>query len=171
MVCGLPLFCPCVWPSGGIQSLYPEGRSRFVLALRLFVPADSSGKEGVRKTGRLVHAASGEVLLERVRWCESFGCKLLGLMFRRSLGPDEGLLLVEPRASRTASAIHMLFMAFPIAAIWLDDGFEVVDKALARPWRLAYVPARPARYILEASPRLLNHIEVGDKLAFEVLES
>ncbi len=102
-----------------------------------------------------------------VRWCASFGCKLRGLMFRRALEPGEGLLLVESGESRAGTSIHMLFMAFPIAAVWLDANLRVVDKRLAKPWRLAYLPAAPARYILETSPDRLDLFEIGDELAFD----
>ncbi len=118
-------------------------------------------------TGHLRHLKSQQILLDRVKWCSSFGCKLLGLMFRRRLGPGEGLLMVEPRASRVATSIHMLFMGFPIATIWLDGDFKVVDKVLAKPWRLVYVPARAAVYTLETAPAVLDQVEVGDQLAFE----
>ena len=117
--------------------------------------------------GKIIQANNNLVLLNNVRWCKSFGCKFLGLMLRRELAEDEGLLLVESHESRSSAAIHMLFMLFPIAVIWLDDEFRVVDKVLARPWRLAYVPTQPARYTLEAHPDLLDKIEVGDLLTFE----
>jgi uncharacterized membrane protein (UPF0127 family) len=119
------------------------------------------------KIGRVLHGTSHVVLLERVRWCGSFFCKLRGLMFRRELAQGEGLLLAEPYASRAGTAIHMLFMAFPIATIWLDGEFNVVDKVYAKPWRLAYVPAKAARYTLEAHPTLLDMVQIGDKLLFE----
>ena len=106
----------------------------------------------------------GKVLLARVKWCRSFLCRLRGLMFRRDLPADEGLLLVEGRASVAATAIHMLFVFFPIAAIWLDDSFHVVDVKLARPFRLFYAPRAPARYVLEVAPVLLDQVAVGDQL-------
>lgn len=119
------------------------------------------------KTGRLLHTTSNDVLLDQVRWCGSFLCKLRGLMFRRELAAGEGLLMVEPYASRTGTAIHMLFMAFPIATIWLDNEFVVVDKVYAKPWRLAYAPAKAARYTLEAHPSMLDRVQIGDKLLFQ----
>ena len=106
----------------------------------------------------------GQVVLARVKWCRSYFCRLRGLMFRRRLPPDEGLLLDEGRASVTATAIHMLFVFFPIAAVWLDEAFCVVDKKLARPFRPLYAPRAPARYVLEAVPELLDQVAVGDQL-------
>ena len=119
------------------------------------------------KHGRLKIVNSNNVLLEHVNWCDSFGGKLLGLMFRKSLGESEGLLMVEPRASKINTSIHMLFMNFAIATIWLDGDLQVVDKVMAKPWRLAYVPAKPAMYTLETLPEILDKVEIGDKLAFE----
>lgn len=120
------------------------------------------------KTGRLIRIPGETVLLDQVRWCDLFLCRLRGLMFRRTLAAGEGLLLVEPYASRAGTAIHMLFMAFPIATVWLDSDLVVVDKVYARPWRLMYAPARAARYTLEAHPSLLDRVEIGDKLVFQV---
>lgn len=122
------------------------------------------------RVGRLLSAADGQLLLSRVYWCESFGCRLRGLMLRQALPADEGLLLVEPRQSRMGTAIHMLFVTFPIAAIWLDNTFSVVDSVLACPWHLIYLPRGPARYVLEATPELLDRIHIKDRLIFKPSE-
>jgi uncharacterized membrane protein (UPF0127 family) len=124
-------------------------------------------EESRKNVGNLVNNATGEVVASRIRWCESFGCKLRGLMFRKTLGPEEGLVMAAARASRTESSIHMMFMAFPIAVFWLDDSYCVVDKVLAQPWRLAYAPSIPARYTVEAHPDLFERIHIGDCLEFQ----
>lgn len=116
---------------------------------------------------RLLHKPSDTILLANVKWCSSFFCRLRGLMFRARLNEGEGLLLVESRESRLDTAIHMLFMRFPIAAVWLDARFRVVDTCLARPWRPMYAPRRLAKYTLETSPALLEKIAVGDELEFQ----
>lgn len=118
-------------------------------------------------TGSLFQATADVPLLTRVVWCNTFLCNLMGLMFRRGLEEGEGLLLVAATPSRLGSAIHMFFMFFPIATIWMDSEFCVVDKALAKPWVPMYVPRRPAMYTLESSPSLLDRIEIGDTLRFE----
>ncbi|MEB2286482.1 MAG: DUF192 domain-containing protein [Anaerolineae bacterium] len=111
-------------------------------------------------------ASTGEVVLARARWCQGFWCHLRGLMFRRHLPDDEGLLFVYRRASVGSTTIHMFFVFFPIAAVWLDDEGRVVSTALARPWRPYYAPDRPARYLIEARPALLDRVAVGDQLTF-----
>jgi hypothetical protein len=105
-------------------------------------------------------------ILARVEWCASFASKLRGLTFRRRLAPGSGLVLVEDRPGRLATAIHMAFVFFPIAVAWLDGDGTVVDVRLARPWR-AYVPRHPAQYVLEASPGMLECLSLGDQVTFD----
>ncbi len=111
--------------------------------------------------------AQRQVLLGRVKWCASFGAKLRGLMFRRAIEPDEGLVLAETRASIAATSIHMFFVPFAIAAIWLDEDYRIVHKVLAKAWRPYYAAPRPARYVLEGPPALLDQVMIGEQLTFE----
>ncbi len=99
-------------------------------------------------------------------YCESFLCRLRGLMFRFRLTPDQGLLLVQPRDSRIDSAIHMLFVFMDLAVIWINSDNVVVDAVLARAWRPAYVPRAAAKYILEIHPDRLNEFTIGDHVEF-----
>jgi uncharacterized membrane protein (UPF0127 family) len=103
----------------------------------------------------------------RVIYCDSFACRLRGLMFRSRLGLDEGLLLVIDRDARLDSSIHMLFVSFDLAVFWINSQMEVVDKVIARSWRPAYFPARPARYILEIHPSRFTDYEIGQKVEFQ----
>jgi uncharacterized membrane protein (UPF0127 family) len=105
-------------------------------------------------------------LLGRVRRCASFLCRLRGLTFRRALDDDEGLLLAGNRESRADAAIHMFFVFFSIAAMWLDSNGRVVDVQLARPFRPLYVPRAPARDVLEGPPAMLERVQIGDRLRF-----
>jgi uncharacterized membrane protein (UPF0127 family) len=88
-------------------------------------------------------------------------------MFRSQLGVDEGLLLVTDRDARLDSSIHMLFVPFDLAIFWINSQLEVVDKVIARSWRPAYFPARPARYILEIHTSRFNDYEIGQKVEFQ----
>ena len=102
----------------------------------------------------------------RVIFCDSFVCRLRGLMFQRSLASGEGLLLVIARDSRPDAAIHMLFVRFDLAVFWIDSGLRVVDKVLARSWRPAYIPAAAARYTLELHPGRFGDYEIGHQVQF-----
>lgn len=97
-------------------------------------------------------------------YCDSFGSRLRGLTFRRSLPPREGILLVQGRESRLDSSIHMLGVFIDLAVIWINNRREVVDVKLARSWRPAYFPKVPARYILELGAENLNAFRIGDKV-------
>ncbi len=100
-------------------------------------------------------------------YCDSFLGRLRGLMFRSSLAPEQGLLLVESRESRIDTAIHMLFVFMDLAVIWINSEKVVVDTVLARSWRPAYAPRQPARYILEIHPDRLGEFKIGDHLEFQ----
>ncbi len=101
------------------------------------------------------------------RFCDSFWCRLRGLMFRRSIPPHWGLLLVERQDSRMQTAIHMFFVFFDLAVVWINQAGEVVDIQRARAWRPFYAPRQPARYTLEMAAGRLGDYAIGDQIAIE----
>jgi len=102
----------------------------------------------------------------RAKYCISFFCRFKGLMFKHTIKKYEGILLVEASDSRINTAIHMFFMRFDIAAIWINSSFEIVDKQYAHRWAPSYIPAKPARYILETHPSHLSDFNIGDQVTF-----
>lgn len=107
-----------------------------------------------------------QVVASRVKWCTTFLTKGLGLMFHPPLREDEAYVFVERQESRGLTTIHMLFVFFPIAVIWLDGHKRVVDKALARPFYPYYAPRQPAQYYVECNPVVLDRVQIGDQLEF-----
>ena len=103
----------------------------------------------------------------RVGFCDSFICRLRGLMFRPRLDPDDGLLLVEQRDSRLDTSIHMFFVPFDIAVFWINSAMTVVDKVIAKSWRPVYISKADARYTLEIHPDRFGDYEIGDKVEFK----
>lgn len=87
-------------------------------------------------------------------------------MFSRGLDMDKGVILAENRESRVDTAIHMLFMQYDLAVIWLDKGLRVVDKVLAKKWYPFYFPKKPAKYVLELHPSQFSAYAIGDQLSF-----
>jgi len=95
---------------------------------------------------------------------ESFGARFMGLMGRAALPPGEGLWL------RPASSIHMLFMRFPIDAVFLarpdpDGGRRVVlVRPALRPWTGVVWWARGADGCLElpAGTAAASGTSIGD---------
>jgi uncharacterized membrane protein (UPF0127 family) len=64
---------------------------------------------------RAVHERTGTVLAEDLELANSMIALTAGLMFRRTLEPGRGLWL------NPCNGIHMMFMRFPIDAVFLDS--------------------------------------------------
>ena len=94
---------------------------------------------------------------------DAFVTRLLGLIPRKAIGPEEGLWL-EPCAM-----IHTCFMRFPIDAVFLDSGLRVVKVCRdLKPWRCSPW-ARGAQSVLElASGTSQGRIDAGDTLEISV---
>ncbi|NSW51592.1 MAG: DUF192 domain-containing protein [Anaerolineae bacterium] len=98
---------------------------------------------------------------------ESFMQRFIGLMGKKSIPEQYGLLFINKSESRLDAAIHMLCMRFDIAVIWMDDQLCVVDKVIARKWHLQYIPHVPAMYILETHPARYDDFTIGDRLEIQ----
>jgi uncharacterized membrane protein (UPF0127 family) len=103
----------------------------------------------------------------RIKYCDTFLTQLRGLTFRSRLARDEGLLLVGKHDSRIDSSIHMFFVSFDLAVIWINSAMQVVDKVVAKSWRPAYFSKQPAKYVLEIHPERWRDFEIGDGVEFE----
>jgi hypothetical protein len=115
---------------------------------------------------QVVQRSTGQVLIPSARWCSDRLSRLRGLQFRLRLKPGEALILVKPADSVLNSSIHMFFVFFPIAAVWINGQGRVTSAQLAKPWRPYYASPQPARYVLETSPDFLQRIAVGDEVDF-----
>jgi uncharacterized protein len=103
----------------------------------------------------------------RVKYCDTFLTQLRGFTLRSDLARDDGLVLVGRRDSRVDSSIHMFFVSFDLAVIWINSNMQVVDKILARSWKPAYFSRQPAKYVLEVHPERWDEFQVGDKVQFK----
>jgi uncharacterized membrane protein (UPF0127 family) len=110
------------------------------------------------------HSQDGQELTE-ARWCQSYVCRLRGLMFRRKLPEGRGLILVDSQESVSSAAIHMWAVFMDLGVVWINDAMQAVDFIIAKPWRI-YFPSAPARFVLEGLPGILNHVAIGDVLEF-----
>ena len=90
-------------------------------------------------------------------------------MFRKRIGFNEGLVLVQSRPGVMNTAVHMLFVLTDLAVIWLDEKLRVVDVVVAQSWHPHYAPSRPALYILECAPERADDFQIGDQVRFEEL--
>jgi uncharacterized membrane protein (UPF0127 family) len=106
---------------------------------------------------------SGTVLAEDLETPGTIFGRALGLMFRRSLPAGRGLWLLP------CSSIHMMFMNFPIDAVFLDTGDRVrkVYRKLPRWYGVAW--ALGAYSVLELPPGSTAAIDLkrGDQILIQ----
>jgi len=115
---------------------------------------------------RILNLTRPEQPVLRVRVCDTFFSRFQGLMLTPAVDIHGGILLDEKADGRVNTAIHMFFMRYDIAAIWIGADLSVVDSVVARRWRPYYAPAKPARYILETHPDRAGDFHPGDRVKF-----
>jgi uncharacterized membrane protein (UPF0127 family) len=99
------------------------------------------------------------VVCERCAIADRPHARLRGLLGRRELSPEEGLLI------RPAPSIHTWFMRFAIDVVFLDADLRVLDVVPAlSPWRMA--ARRGARAVLElaSGEAARRAVRPGDRL-------
>lgn len=114
-----------------------------------------------------------KILVKRLEIAESVGKKTKGLMFRKELASDSGLLMVFNYERR--HEIWMFGMRFPIDIVFIDRDKRIVDiKHSVKPmgknpktWRV-YRSKQNCRYVLEVNSDLVKKTktEIGDVLDF-----
>ena len=119
-----------------------------------------------KKFVKVTNRETGQVLINSAHWCSSRLCRLRGLQFRRKLQDGEALILVKDKDSIGNTSIHMFFVFFPIAAIWINSKGKVTSAQLAKPWRPYYASPEPATYVIETAPEFLDKVSTGDILEF-----
>jgi uncharacterized membrane protein (UPF0127 family) len=107
-----------------------------------------------------VRTEGGAALCARCVLADTPFSRLRGLMGRKELGPDEGLLLTP------ASSIHTSFMRFPIDVVFLDADRTVLGmRDAVKPWRMT--AWRGSRSVLELPAGTCERrgLRPGDRLA------
>lgn len=113
-------------------------------------------------------ASRGTVVANRVTSGTGFWQRFWGLMGRSSLGPGEGLYL-------PVSSIHMLFMRFPIDALFVSAPDPGGTRRVAGmrhalpPWRGLVMPVRGAAGVVELPAGTLaqSGLQPGDAVRFD----
>lgn len=121
------------------------------------------------KNGAWVKVGHNQKLLDpplSLRICSTFGSRLRGFLFTSPPSLGEGLLFEYAYPSRIDTAIHMVGVPFPLAAIWLNSQQRVVDKRIAYPWQIAIIPKQAARYVVECHPQRLDQFIEGERYDF-----
>lgn len=110
----------------------------------------------------LRNLTTGEVVVEHLERADTLWTRFRGLMLRRSL-PVGGGLLIEP-----CSSIHMMWMRFPIDAVWLDADRRVTKVSPRVPrWIGLARGARGTRAVVELPATAASRVEPGHQLVVE----
>jgi hypothetical protein len=107
---------------------------------------------------------NGKMIANRIQIADTFWKRFRGLMLKPALEAGEGLL-ISP-----CSSIHMMFMKFPIDAIFIDAKIQV--KALyrkLRPWLSISSIHRDACSVIELKAGTIDEVglEIDDFLVLE----
>lgn len=90
-----------------------------------------------------IHLITAEV-------ANTYETRALGLMYRKSLGPNEGMLFVFPDV-----AVHCMWMKntyVPLSVAFIDEQGTIVSIHDMQPQtEISHCAARPARFALEMS--------------------
>lgn len=118
----------------------------------------------VQKSQPHLHTASGAHALD-LRLANTFFSRFHGLMLRKALQPDQGLLITR------CPSVHSLFMRFAIDVIYLDQtGLITRCTPHLKPWRASTGRSRVAGHAtahaleLPAGSIERMHIEIGNRL-------
>lgn len=105
----------------------------------------------------------GQIVSSVVELADSYAKQVVGLMFRKSF---DGALVFD-MGRETYDGIHMLFVRFPIDAVFLGPDRQIVDlKANIRPWIGTAFPKSGFRYAIELPAGAIDKagLKKGDKL-------
>lgn len=113
---------------------------------------------------RLTVYKNDVIILKDVGLAKNYFARLKGLMFKKEMAEDSGLLIVP------CNEIHTFCMKFAIDAVYLDknDCIVFIEEAIA-PGKICKLQ-RKAKKVLELCPNVSSKIGLapGDKLTFEI---
>jgi uncharacterized membrane protein (UPF0127 family) len=112
-------------------------------------------------TYKILNKSKETTVAKKALVAQSFFQRLVGLMFRKSMDHEEGLIFYN------APSIHMFFMYFPIDVVFLDKDMRVIKvcPALA-PWKMASCFKSYITIELPTNKALETLTERGDILEF-----
>lgn len=115
----------------------------------------------------IINLTKNSWLATKVKKADSFLTRLVGLLKRNNMGPEEALWLVPSKG------IHTIGMKFPIDVIFLDRGKKVINLISSlSPYRVTSFYLR-ADSLVELPNGMIkkSHTEVGDQLEVSLAES
>ena len=138
-----------------------------LLAIILFIPACTQKQQML-----VIHSASGDhqVKVEVVKRSDEMA---RGLMYRRSLGKDSGMLFIFRQEA--PQSFWMKNTLIPLDMIFISRNLVIVEITTMQPCITDpcpdYTSRQPARYVLEvnAGYSRSHTIIIGDKISSDVI--
>lgn len=114
-----------------------------------------------------INTSGGERVELRVEIADDFGEDAQGLMFRKSLGEDCGMLFVYDHEETLSFWMRNTYI--PLSIAYINSDGEIIDLQDMKPLDdepPSYVSAEPAQYALEVNQGFFreNGVEVGDQV-------
>jgi uncharacterized membrane protein (UPF0127 family) len=107
---------------------------------------------------KVIEAESNTVLLENLEIANNPGARFLGLMGRKKLANNTGLLLSP------CNSIHMFFMKFALDVVFLNkDGKVLKVIRNLKPWRISPVVFGSKMVIEMPSGTIPENLSLEDK--------
>jgi uncharacterized membrane protein (UPF0127 family) len=116
----------------------------------------------------ITNETNNQVVAHQIRLATSFFQRFRGLMLAPSLSDGQGIL-ISP-----CNSVHMMFMRFPIDAVFLSKNNEVTHLyPNLRPWLGITKLHRDTKSVLELKQGTIQekNINIGDKLSYTTKES
>jgi len=95
----------------------------------------------------------------KIKICKTVLSQTMGLMFSRR--KNLLFILEEPMYMD----LHMLFVFFPVDALYLDKNMKIMEIKHMKPFRLLYKAKTKASYVLELAE--LHKFRIGDKVVIK----
>lgn len=116
----------------------------------------------------LFNKTANKKIIDKVFFAETPWQRLKGLMFESPERFSYALLFTFPKEARATASIHMLFVFFPIDAVFLDRQKRVVDIAKnLQPFTPSFTPKKAAKFLIELPAGKSKGIGEGHELEWQ----
>jgi uncharacterized membrane protein (UPF0127 family) len=139
-----------------------------VLAFILIIPACTQGQQKL-----VIHSATGDHQV-KVEVVTDPADQARGLMYRRSLDKDSGMLFIFKREE--PQSFWMKNTLIPLDMIFISRDLTIVDITTMQPCTTDpcpnYTSRQPAQYVLEVNANYCRsrNIKTGDKISSDAIQ-
>lgn len=109
---------------------------------------------------------NGITIANQVVFARNIFSQMLGLMLYKSIPQDFAMIFTLRKS--TTLGVHMLFMRFPIDALFLNEDKRLVNIATLKPW-VGHKHVKGVKYLIEMNSGIVEEygLKVGDQLSFD----